>query len=65
MNIELNPCNECNQLPIKEIHGVSYIIICNPCNIKTKTAPIYLDEQVNNIHQEWNKINPIKQKETQ
>ncbi len=60
MNINLIPCKNCNEAPLKEIHGVSYIIICNPCNIKTKTARMYLDHEIENIHQEWNDINSMQ-----
>lgn len=57
MNIDLKPCLNCGKEPVKEIHGVSYIIICNPCNIKTKTAVIYDDYKIEEMFKEWNKLN--------
>lgn len=57
MNLELKYCNKCNNLPECQIHGISYIIICEPCNIKTKTAVMYFPDKINDIYQEWNDIN--------
>jgi len=59
MNIKLLPCYKCEKQPEVEIHGVSYIIICNDCNIKSKTARMYLEHEIDQICNEWNEINSL------
>jgi len=58
MNNNLKPCPKCGGKADKQIHGVSYIITCEPCKIMTKPAVMYMEQEVSKMHDDWNNLKP-------